>query len=286
MLLPKNGKFFKRWSATDQSRFQHAEMIWEETKESLPYPKCAIPRGAETSRLLEHHYNNWHEMFGPRQLLALSTLLDGIMAEESEIEKEMLLCAFSGVVESNNLFTRYRVSRNSAGGQTAEGLFGRHDYQLKITIAENNTFGLPNIAGGTLESQYTLLLEGVKYQQACWDFKESGDEDRKKVLTDKLTDVNRTLHCGNSAEVSSETPQFVVTDPPYVGNVNYAELADFFYVWLRLALKDRYHGLLLSTRRRPKRLLKIERAGKARRTSIQGSREYLNEFMTNYRQMV
>jgi len=32
----------------------------------------------------------------------------------------------------------------------------------------------------------------------------------------------------------------IITDPPYCDNVMYAELADFFYVWLRLALKDRY----------------------------------------------
>ena len=32
----------------------------------------------------------------------------------------------------------------------------------------------------------------------------------------------------------------VVTDPPYCDNVMYAELADLYYVWLRLALKDRY----------------------------------------------
>jgi hypothetical protein len=30
----------------------------------------------------------------------------------------------------------------------------------------------------------------------------------------------------------------VITDPPYAGNVNYSELADFFYVWLRLVLKN------------------------------------------------
>jgi len=32
----------------------------------------------------------------------------------------------------------------------------------------------------------------------------------------------------------------IITDPPYCGNVSYSELADFFYVWLRLALADRY----------------------------------------------
>jgi adenine-specific DNA methylase len=32
----------------------------------------------------------------------------------------------------------------------------------------------------------------------------------------------------------------VITDPPFGGLLHYSELADFFYVWLRLALKDRY----------------------------------------------
>ena len=32
----------------------------------------------------------------------------------------------------------------------------------------------------------------------------------------------------------------VVTDPPYYGNVMYAELSDFFYVWLRSALQPSY----------------------------------------------
>jgi putative DNA methylase len=37
-----------------------------------------------------------------------------------------------------------------------------------------------------------------------------------------------------------DTYDFVVTDPPYAGNVNYSELADFFYVWLRCVLARTY----------------------------------------------
>lgn len=241
LLLPENGKFFKRWSATDQARLQRAEMLWEQNKTGLPYPKSTIPRGAETARLLEHHYNYWHEMFTPRQLLALSTLLAEVMAEPDEKLREMLLCAFSGTLEANNLFTRARVARSSAGGQTAEGVFARHDFQPKITIAENNVFGLSAIAGGTFESEYGLLGEGLRYQKSCWDFSDDGDDNKRtKIDTDALTGAERTLLCDNSATTEYMVPQLVITDPPYVGNVNYAELADFFYVWLRLALKDRY----------------------------------------------
>ena len=63
-------------------RLQQADTLWEEHKHSLPYPKSAIQPGAETNRLLEHHYNHWADMFAARQLLALSTLLYGIAEEE------------------------------------------------------------------------------------------------------------------------------------------------------------------------------------------------------------
>lgn len=187
MLLPGNGKFFTRFSPTDQARLQKSQVLWEKHKNDLPHPRSAIPRGAETGRLLEHHYNHWHDMFAPRQLLALSTLLDGIMAEPGESLRDALLCAFSGTVESNNYFTRYRVSRNSAGGQTAEGVFARHNFQPKTTIAENNVFGLSGIVGGTFVGQFRQVAEGLAYQRSCWDFKEtSTDGSRTKVVTDAL----------------------------------------------------------------------------------------------------
>ena len=93
-LLPDNGKFFKRFTVSDMRRLQQAEALWEKTKSHLPYPKSAIPSGAETNRLHEHHYNFWHEMFSPRQLLALSTLLQGIKEEKNKQLQEMLLCHF------------------------------------------------------------------------------------------------------------------------------------------------------------------------------------------------
>ena len=35
----------------------------------------------------------------------------------------------------------------------------------------------------------------------------------------------------------------ISTDPPYFDNVPYADLSDFFYVWLRLSLKNYFYGL-------------------------------------------
>ncbi|MGV2482206.1 UNVERIFIED_CONTAM: hypothetical protein IGO34_36010, partial [Salmonella enterica subsp. enterica serovar Weltevreden] len=38
-------------------------------------------------------------------------------------------------------------------------------------------------------------------------------------------------------------PPLISTDPPYYDNVPYADLSDFFYVWLRRALRDTYPDL-------------------------------------------
>ncbi|MBM4322260.1 MAG: DUF1156 domain-containing protein [Deltaproteobacteria bacterium] len=242
LLLPKNGKFFKRFSASDMARLKQAEIVWEKHKNRLPHPKSKIPLGAETGRLLEHHYNYWHEMFFPRQLLALSILLKGIMAESDKTLQEMLLCSFSGALEWNNQFCRYMAERKTAGGQTVQGVFARHDFQPKVTVTENNAFGISEIAMGSFQSKFVLLQEGIKYKAKCWDFIEpDGAEKREKIFVDKLPDIQPSLKCTSGPFFRGErVPSLCITDPPYVGNVNYSELSDFFYVWLRLVLKDRY----------------------------------------------
>src|SRR5207245_277065 len=67
-------------------------------------------------------------------------------------------------------------------------------------------------------------------------------------LVDDFADLSRSgngvwLHAGDSRSLSSipaASVDHVVTDPPYADSVQYSELADFFYVWLRTALGDIY----------------------------------------------
>ncbi len=237
-LLPEKGKYFKRFSVSDRTRLQEAERQWDTNRETLPYPKSEIPVGEKTkSGLLSHHYNRWHEMFAPRQLLALSTLLQGIMAEPDERLQETLLCAFSDCVGRNNLFCRYFNDRN-----TIQEIFSRHDYQPKITLAEGSVFGDPTVRG-TFPQMFSRTVEGKEFGLSAFDWKRDDDDAPEKVFQDSLAGVNQAqLACSDSSQrdLVDSRPQHVITDPPYVGNVNYSELSDFFYVWLRLVLKTRY----------------------------------------------
>lgn len=234
-LLPENGKFFRRFSVSDRARLSEAEQYWTQYGRSLPYPKSEIPLGAETARLLEHHYNYWNEMFAPRQLLALSTLLAGIMQEPDEKLQEMLLCAFSNTLEGNNLFVRNIPSRKTPGGTAPAGIFARHDYQHKITICEQNVWGTES-GNNTFVTRMEMLEAGLRFAREWPDALDGSALDPVPEVHDA------TLKAGSSADptVNNMVAEIVLTDPPYAGNVNYSELADFFYVWMRLALRTRY----------------------------------------------
>ncbi len=54
----------------------------------------------------------------------------------------------------------------------------------------------------------------------------------------------------------------VITDPPYFDNIQYSELADFFYVWLRLGLKDLYPWFSPEFSSHPNEIVQNEKIGK------------------------
>lgn len=236
-----NGKFFKKVSPSDLRRYQEAEKRWENEKANLPYPKSEIPNGQETHRLLEHHYNYWHQMFNPRQLLCLSSLLKAIGEEEDQVLKEMLLSGFQMCLEANNMFARYRT--NSGGRSPFGGIFARHDYQPKLTPVEINVFG-PYPYYGTFIACSGKVDKGKEFNLVPFDFKASGDNRNSEISNEVIngSSGNVLLEAKSSIDALSNIRKanLVITDPPYAGNVNYSELADFFYVWLRLILSRSY----------------------------------------------
>jgi hypothetical protein len=240
LVWKQSGKFYVRHAPADQARYASAEAAWEKSRGGLSCPKSEIPSGQETDRLHDHHYRYWHQMFNPRQLLALSTLLQLISREENIKSRDLLLCAFSNTLEANNVFTRNRASRNSPGGTAPGGIFSRHDFQPKITFCEQNVWGTVS-GSNTYLNRMQALREGLAYARHPYegDFDADGKHCKREGLDPIPFDGQALLLSGDSrTEIENAAGiDLVVTDPPYSDNVNYSELADFFYVWLRLALK-------------------------------------------------
>ncbi|MBU4500951.1 MAG: hypothetical protein KKA79_00040, partial [Nanoarchaeota archaeon] len=60
------------------------------------------------------------------------------------------------------------------------------------------------------------------------------------MITQSSNDVTLLAQTSEDLSFIRHKIDAVITDPPYYNNVMYSELADFFYIWLRLALKDKY----------------------------------------------
>jgi putative DNA methylase len=239
VLTKRSGKFYKRVDAGDLALFQGGCELWEKHKQHLPYPKQEIAAGEKTkSGLLAHHYRHWHQLFTPRQLLCLSTLLQNICDEADETCRDYLLIAFSNTLEANNVFTRFIAARSTPGGTPPAGIFGRHDFQPKATFCEQNVWGTKS-GNNTFQNRRDAVFDALEFGRNVWDAKWNPEKewvDRKASNERFYGRKSGELRCDDVRATPSVLVDLVITDPPYAGNVNYAELADFFYVWLRLAL--------------------------------------------------
>lgn len=250
---------YKPANAKDKALFKQAKAEFERREHELLLPRQSVVKGVKTRDLLNYNYKYFHQMFNERQVLCLSLLLEAILKEDEEKVREALLAAFSECLNSNNMFCVY-----NSPARKLERLFGHHAYIPKDIPLENNVWGT-KLGRGSFVACYDNIKRSIKYAQNPYDLrvrktdKTFGKEDlvsSKEYPGDKVEaklvprfnelkqgNGNTLLHCHSAEDLSFLPPESVdavITDPPYCDNVMYGELADFFYVWLRLALRECY----------------------------------------------
>lgn len=239
----------------DRTLYQQACKEFEKVRDMLPLPEGEVYEGMKTQELLNHGLRRWQDLFNPRQLLCLGTLMKAILEIEDKAVRELMVVTVADSVNSNNLLCKYNAHRFEI-----EPLFGHHAYWPTNIPCENHVWG--TIFGrGTFIAYFDKTERAIKWLLTPKEQTDNGEEKQtdngeKIVLADSpLTAVtkdaqavlNGDARCAlfaRTAEDLSFLPDksvdTVITDPPYYGNVMYGELSDFFYVWLRLGLKDEY----------------------------------------------
>jgi adenine-specific DNA methylase len=241
-------KGYKSIEERDKEIFGQASKAWENTEELNEYvPGEEIPEGIKTDstlfegniggghNVLRHGIREWKDMFNERQLLCLSTLLREIDDVESENAKEYLLTAFGGCLRFNSMMSNYQASRNHI-----TNIFKSNSFDPPQTPAENNVWGT-EYGMGSFQAVWEMVIKGVEYAGAPTERYISEGETVETAPHNQPIGENVNVHCGDMRNIEEENEyDAVITDPPYYDNVIYSELSDFFYVWQKIILKDRY----------------------------------------------
>ena len=195
--------------------------------------------GILIGRTAAYGVNTWRDLFSPRQLLCHGTSVEVYreMLEEDQgtgnltplREAAYVYLAFSldKIFNYNSRLTRWHSSR-----QVMVGTFDRGDYAFKWSYAEM----APLIAGLGYDWAIGQTAKCVKDLVALIRPGPTGADNGDLFNDRSVSSPSVTITCkpGDSLDhVEDGSVDAVVMDPPYYDNRMYAELSDFFYVWLK-----------------------------------------------------
>ena len=153
----------------------------------------------------------WGDLFTARQKAALVELGNSIHNKADAVLHSLLACAFNRVSMSNMSCTRW-----NAVAEKMQHTFGRQALPIVWDFAE---VIVTAAAPGNWESGYTLIADVIEASAS------SGDGN--------VQQADSTNH-----PLPTESTQVWFTDPPYYDAVPYADLSDFFLIWLKRTLPN------------------------------------------------
>lgn len=205
-------------------------------------PDVEISHWPGRTNVFEYGMTRFGELFTPRQLVALTTFSDLVGEARVLIREDALKYGMSdngrGLDAGGNGATAYaeavaiylafaidkvsNISSSIATWMSDRGAFretfARQAIPMTWDFAESNPFAN---AGGSLGSAIDKGVMALEWLPCGAGWAEQADAATQRISTGKV----------------------VSTDPPYYDNIAYADLSDYFYVWLRRSLRGTFPAL-------------------------------------------
>ena len=252
------GRFFKKPDAKDLARVAAAEKRWRQLRARF-VPDQKIPPGDETDRLHRWGYGHYRQLFNDRQLLGLELSCRLVHKVEDERVRRSLATNLSDLLRYQNMLCRY-----DARALKSLDIFSVHGFPVGLVQCESNLLGIvnsnnANVGSGGWTNIIDKFAKAKRYCDAPFEVRREGARNVQvpvpgEWIGERPEGGRRRkveIHCGDAtgANLAPDSLDAVFTDPPYFGNVQYGELMDFCYVWLRGLVGDKAEGFdRLSTR--------------------------------------
>ena len=241
---PKTSRGFRVPTPEDHNTAQVnarlAELAESWNQENI-LPTEEVQNGDKTKTLHDYGMPRWRDMFSPRQLLAhgycvqaFHELVDedqaaGRLDEPRKAAWGYIALALDKLINANSLLCRWHPNRG-----VVAGTFDSHDFGMKWSYSE-----------------MAIVIEGLGLEWAVNDMNDCLKQivgmtghPQENAGNGKLMPIGRpgaqiaspsqvTTGPAQDTDLPAASVDAIVFDPPYHNNVNYAELSDFFYVWLK-----------------------------------------------------
>jgi putative DNA methylase len=195
-------------------------------------------------RVGNYGMTRWSDLFTPRQLVALGTFSD-LLKETSDLVRRDALD--SG---------RHDDGRGlDAGGSGATAYAEAVTTYLAFALSKTADYNCTLVPWYTKEDRPGHLFSKQAIPMV-WDYTELNPLSEiggaflasTKIVADALlgcpeSSVEGCVSQGDAVAFRMARPFVCSTDPPYYDNVGYADLSDFFYVWLRRSLRPLFSDL-------------------------------------------
>ena len=202
-------------------------------------PETALPDDPRNFWTLAYGLKTFGDLFTPRQLVALTTFSDLVPEAIARIRADALAAGVTddgrgldaggegatAYAEAVGVFMAFAISRSADRGssicswysspkmEALRNTFGRQAVPMTWDFAEGNPFS-------DSSGNWTFNVE--------WGAKAIGSFPASAAGKATQSDAQSQTTSANKV---------ISTDPPYYDNIGYADLSDFFYVWLRRSLR-------------------------------------------------
>ena len=215
------------------------------TSPSDVWPQELIPRGGETERLLRWGYNQWTDLFGSRQLHSLAVLAERIAARPDGPVKRALATCFSDALRFQNMLCRY-----DRQALKPTDVFVVHGFPVPRVSCEVHPLGMRGVGSGGFRHMLAKYERAKRWCERPYETVRRRDgrlhridcaPERVAVTTaTTVTELQAQPGSGllrrgalTAGHLPDESVDLVLTDPPYYDNVQYAQLMELCYTWLR-----------------------------------------------------
>lgn len=184
------------------------------------------------------------DLFTPRQLTALTTFSDLVAEAQAKATQDALA---SGMADDGKGLDEGGCGATAYGQAVGVYLAGAVD-----RLADFST----SVSHWSISNEKAMNLFSKQAIPMTWDFPETnilgdsvgGFSPIIQYIAKCINKLHTTSNSGYAIQYDAQSDCnlrniVISTDPPYYDNISYADLSDFFYIWMRRSLKNTYPRL-------------------------------------------